>query len=357
MSDGKIAYEEDVLEVLKWEDVLGPSESIPEAPQTDTDRARSGVMIALRSTYFFGPTAQAKYDFVGKVPPPGPLSPWPEDSPGLATCGSLDLDDPNAPTYKFELKRTLWSLGRGYSSHLTNITQLTQQEEGLISVAASGTDISGRQGAKWELTVDPDAAYMVRSAKVYRPGQDEPTISIANSGIEWHGSTCVPQKSEWKDVYAGGRTTSSEFLSSSSQPDVQFLEHAQKTMERPYMLHTDVTDQRMTPELTLQYNAGELFPKGRRGDEQRILFEAIEHAQEEDHIRQEQPISQAENKTEDIIAAPTNGPDSAPSSPLGTAAEARRTKGLVARGVLVLALVIGIAYLSSRIRSSRSVNE
>jgi len=266
MSNGKIAYEEEVIEVLKWEDVLSPNQDIPERRQTGSLRSRGEPMTALRTTYFFGPTAQSMYDFVGKIPPYGLLPPWPENSPGLATSGSLAFDDPDTGAYRFDIKRTLWSLGRGYSAHITNIKDVAKQEDGLISVIAEANDISSRQGAKWELVIDPSAAYMVRSAELYRmyrrgTYQPQPTISIVNSGVKWYGSRCVPEKTEWKDSYAGGRSISNEFHSASSEADMEFLKHAEGTMRRPYLVHTDVHDLRMTPELIVQYRAGELMPK------------------------------------------------------------------------------------------------
>lgn len=355
MSNGKIAYEEEVIEVLKWEDVLSPNQDIPERRQTGSLRSRGEPMTALRTTYFFGPTAQAKYDFVGKIPPYGLLPPWPENSPGLATAGSLAFDDPDTGAYRFDIRRTLWSLGRGYSAYITNIKDVAKQEDGLISVIAEATDISSRQGAKWELVIDPSAAYMVRSAKLYRMGtnQPQPTISIVNSGVKWHGSRCVPEKSEWKDSYVGGRSISNEFHSASSEADMEFLKHAEGTMRRPYLVHTDVADLRMTPELTVQYRAGDLFPKGRKGLEEAILFEQFEKSNDKTGMpssTRDISSQSKESRGQDVRTADVEAGDI--QTPLGVQDLAKgrhSTKLVVAWIILIATVIIGAVYLTVRI--------
>ncbi len=90
MFRGRIALEEEVVEIPK------PTETTKTSHYGPTQKGR---FIAMRSTFYVGPTAQAKYDWVGRIPRYGPLDPRPENSPGLATNGSLDVDDPDAPTY------------------------------------------------------------------------------------------------------------------------------------------------------------------------------------------------------------------------------------------------------------------
>ncbi|NQU21758.1 MAG: hypothetical protein HQ567_10780, partial [Candidatus Nealsonbacteria bacterium] len=254
MFRGRIALEEEVVEITE-EDVAkrkrlgrpGVSEGKP--------------MLALRSTFFVGPTAQAKYDWVGAIQRYGPQDPWPENGPGPATAGSLDVVDPDAPTYMLQIKRTLWCLGRGYSKHITSIRDVSRQEDGRLKVAADGLDMALRPGAKWELIIAPDAEYLVRSAELV--DNRDRRSSYTNSGLRRHGPHCVPEKGECQGAFI---STSFEFQSASFEADVEFLRRAKATMQPPYPIHTDVQDQRRTPELYMPYDAGKTSPQGRKPD-------------------------------------------------------------------------------------------
>jgi len=82
-------------------------------------------------------------------------------------------------------------------------------------------------------------------------------MSISNSGLKWYGSRCVPEKAECKGKYMDA---SFEIQSASSEADSEFLKHAKDTMRPPYLIHTDVSDQRVTPRLHISYDAGKLSP-------------------------------------------------------------------------------------------------
>ena len=287
-SNEKIAYEEEVINILKL-----PDEA-------------KGRWLPLRRTWLITPKLQAEHSFVGRVYEVGKLPPWPENSPGPTTSGKLDIDDPDAPSYIFPIKKALWSLGRGYSEHITQITNVTQRENGLLSVTAEGTDAANRPGAKWELLIDPDAAYMVREAKLYKVGENKPFVSVVNSGTKWVGSRCVPEQTQLKEPFA---TRATEHLSEtvSNSTDEAFLRYVELAIRKPYLVHTDIVDHRMSPKLRLSYNAGSLFPTGRKGQEQKIVFEPLEQAspvalEEKGPEQNDKPQDVTSKQTEDIIS-------------------------------------------------------
>jgi len=111
------------------------------------------------------------------------------------------------------------------------------------------------------LLIDPDAEYLVRSATLI--DRRNRRTSFTNSGLKRHGSHCVPRKGECK---GGFISASFEFQSASFEADVEFLKRAKATMQPPYLIHTDVSDQRKNPELTIQYDAGKTSPQGGRVD-------------------------------------------------------------------------------------------
>lgn len=115
MSDSRIAYDEEVVEVLRWQEVLDPDTKTPEVnPAEDGD-----YMMTLRAIVVVSPTTQAKYTFFGQIPPIGKIPPRLEESPGLATSGYIAYVEPDAPTYMFQIQQTLWSIGRDYSDYIT----------------------------------------------------------------------------------------------------------------------------------------------------------------------------------------------------------------------------------------------
>lgn len=338
-SNDKIAYEEEIVEVLEIEAVQS---------------------LALRSTWLFSPQLQAKYDYVGRVREAGKLPPWPEDSAGPATSACLDIDKPTAPTYKLPLKKALWSIGRGFSDNLTAITSVTRQDNGLLSVVADGTDMVNDPGARWELVIDPQAAYMVREATFYKARKKEPYMSVSNSGSKWVGSICVPEQTELTAPFIAKRTTEHLTRTAQTSTDEDFLNRAERTLKVPYLVHTDVHDRRMSPTLYLAYRAGELFPKGRKGQEQEIVFGDLlkppANARTSTVDRNDKPadVNSKEGKSTDAnsLQAVVSQTKSSPPSD-GATTRSGWTKRTVAYVVLIVSIILGITYLSFYILKSR----
>jgi hypothetical protein len=275
MLEGEIVYQEQVVEIPEpVQDSTGPPIP-PGAPKPEDDgtkrsipyggirRAeyRIGEFIAFRSTLYVGPKVQAQHDWVGRIRRYGPLDPWPENSPGPATAGFLGVVKPDAPTYMLLIKRPLLCLGRGYSRYVADVKEVRREESGHLKVTADGVDLGLRAGAKWELLIDPDAAYMVRSAKMV--DEKKRTTSITNSGLKRYGPRCVPEKAECRGAFIDA---SFEIESASPEADVAFLQRAKAAMRPPYPIHMDVHDERVTPELYVPYDAGKTSPQGRRKD-------------------------------------------------------------------------------------------
>jgi len=261
MHRGRIALEEEVVEIPK------PTATTKrQPPSRHSGRVpvlgppQKGQFLTMRSTFYVGPTAQAKYDWVGRIPRYGPLDPWPENSPGLATGGNLTVEKPDAITFMLQIRQPLLCLGRGYSKYITEIRDVSLQEDGRLKVVADGLGMTHDPDGKWELVIDPDAEYLVRSAQVVYRGKRR---AFTNSGLTRHGPHCVPEKGECEGLFVN---PSFEFQSASFEADLEFLKHAKATMQPPYLIHTDAHDQRRTPRLYVQYHAGKLSPtRGKPG--------------------------------------------------------------------------------------------
>jgi hypothetical protein len=254
MLHGEIVYQEEVVETAKAD--------VPRRTRLRRPGGTEGKSwLVFRRTVYVGPKVQAEHDWVGRIQRYGPLDPWPKNSPGPATAGVLSVVKPDAPTYMLLIKQPLLCLGRGYSRYVTEIKDASRQADGRLKVTADGIDIAYRPGAKWELVIAPDEAYMVRSAKMV--DNRKLSMSISNSGLKWYGSRCVPEKAECKGKYIDA---SFEIQSASSEADTEFLKNAKDTMRPPYLIHTDVSDQRVTPRLHISYDAGKVSPNGRIKD-------------------------------------------------------------------------------------------
>lgn len=98
-------------------------------------------------------------------------------------------EGPLAPRRAF-----LWSLGRFFSKHLDQVTRVEESADGRLTVSALGRK-GERQPGRWELEIDPAAAWMVRKARFYwdiKP--DRVNVEMRNEGAVWSGSYCIPQE-------------------------------------------------------------------------------------------------------------------------------------------------------------------
>lgn len=100
-------------------------------------------------------------------------------------------EGPNAPK-----RVALWSLGRFFSNHVDKVTQVEESEDGRLVVSALGKKSEGQNG-RWELEIEPAAAWMVRKARFYwdiKP--DRINVEMRNEGTVWSGSYCIPKEAE-----------------------------------------------------------------------------------------------------------------------------------------------------------------
>lgn len=97
---------------------------------------------------------------------------------------------PSGKDSLYEFDRILLVAGRAFSQHLTAITDVTEMPDGIIKVTAAGSYGSGMKGT-WELTVDPVAENMVRSATFTYQGTL--LFASASSGTIWFAGFAIPE--------------------------------------------------------------------------------------------------------------------------------------------------------------------
>ena len=60
----------------------------------------------------------------------------------------------------------MWALGRMFSKALDKVTRVEKSKDGLLVVSALGRNASQNNG-RWELEIEPAAAWMVRKARFF----------------------------------------------------------------------------------------------------------------------------------------------------------------------------------------------
>ncbi|UCG49518.1 MAG: hypothetical protein JSU94_06990 [Phycisphaerales bacterium] len=83
----------------------------------------------------------------------------------------VQLYPPDSDALGLFKMRIMFSLGRGYCRYINELESVSQLEDGAIKCTGTGKWI---WDGRWELVVDPAAAYMVRSAKFLPEIPDAP---------------------------------------------------------------------------------------------------------------------------------------------------------------------------------------
>jgi hypothetical protein len=86
----------------------------------------------------------------------------------------------------------LLSLGRFYSPLISKISRVEKTDGGHLTVSAQGS-LDQKEKGRWELQIDPAAAWMVRKARFYPDArQNQIGFEMKNEGAVWSESRCVP---------------------------------------------------------------------------------------------------------------------------------------------------------------------
>jgi hypothetical protein len=92
------------------------------------------------------------------------------------------------------VRSVVWSLGRFFSPQLDKVTRVEKSADGRLVVSALGKQNEKIKG-RWELEIEPAAAWMVRKARFYREKHpDEISAEMKNEGTVWSGSHCIPKE-------------------------------------------------------------------------------------------------------------------------------------------------------------------
>jgi hypothetical protein len=254
VSTNKIAYDKEVVEVLRWEDWLPPGSSIPQP--SDEPAWMYGRLLS-----FISPEATGFYNLMGPLKP-GLWSTQQKQARDKVS-GAINLYPPNPLTLSAYLDLPLLLVGRGYAKHLESISSVEALADGRLSVKAEGKPFYTR-ATKWDLVIEPAAAYLVRSATYYVDDSDrtiaKPRYVITTSGVKWFGSLAAPERFEQRDPFLDKEQPyleSGTVISASLKGDEQFFKETVETLKGPFPISTSISDHRVDPPLHLTVPAGE----------------------------------------------------------------------------------------------------
>jgi hypothetical protein len=254
----------------------------------------------------------------------------------------------------FYRMKIMFILGRGYSKYIDGLTSVTDLADGTIKCSGVGTCI-GEPG-RWELVIDPSAAYMVRSATFQSEYADIPLIEITTSEVKWFGERCVPKSSIWADRVLSNTkeeiSTTCQFAT--YQPDIELLRKAEEEVFGPYRGRTLVIDRRSITRVK-KLNSGDLYTTLEQLD-----FDPLESLEHED----------TSDMTKYVTAKDNNGNHKAPNKYIPNQGEINhknvtstddndpenshiillldKTKAVMVLCVTILVCVVYLSYIRSR---------
>jgi len=148
----------------------------------------------------------------------------------------------------------IWSSGRGFADCLDRVVEVNERDDGLINIKAYGS-FSPRITGIWNITLDPKAGYLVRSALFNKAGQESAPFVFTSNGTKWIGGVSLSEESNYffgddKNIF---KTKTERFK---PETDEELLGKLRNDLRGTLPRHTVVIDFRVTPPLT--YRAGRL---------------------------------------------------------------------------------------------------
>ena len=134
--------------------------------------------------------------------------------------------EPVGNTYDLLIGRILWPLGRGFTSRISEITKVSSEPDGTLSVEALE---GGGLKTRWELIIDPDADYVIRKAKGYRRDSADPEYIVDAVGVIASEDRTTNHTSRWIEG-VNGQTVSFAVHSVSSKPDVKLIFEVEQSL-------------------------------------------------------------------------------------------------------------------------------
>ncbi|BBO35567.1 hypothetical protein PLANPX_5179 [Lacipirellula parvula] len=159
-----------------------------------------------------------------------------------------------------------WAMGRFFSGSIDKVLTVDKTSKNRLHVTALGRAYSGANG-KWDLEIEPAAAWIVRKAKFYAAASPAVVFAeMANEGVTWSGSYCIPKDSyvnflgplEDMKSSPGATTVHLAFEPAVEEFDSTLYSRSQEAVLRSNEPKLTLTDGRVSPAIVSQPNLPDL---------------------------------------------------------------------------------------------------
>ncbi|MBN1974378.1 MAG: redoxin domain-containing protein [Sedimentisphaerales bacterium] len=217
---------EDIIEHNKIPVLGGRSQPV------DVNSRPLRAFIVEQSITYFDPNCSANKDFVNTYK----LTSEEKVEMSLEHA-VIDFEKPEALTYSFSYRMFVWSLGRGFSKNIEDITSAILLPNGNLKCQATVRDYESKS-KRWELVVDPKQDFLVKSATYFR--DSEPYYKIDVNETSQVGDMFIAKKTNWQGPL--GAKAQLTYESVELRPDLELIKSVQRELFGPYTTSADVRD-------------------------------------------------------------------------------------------------------------------
>ena len=152
---------------------------------------------------------------------------------------SIDFEKPDALAFRlpYTYRMFVWSLGRGFSRNIENITSVSLLPNGNLKCEATVRDYESKS-KRWEFVIDPTKNFLVISATYFR--ESEPYYKIDVNETSQVGDMFFAKKTNWSGPFGSKAHIVCESVE--LKPDLELIKSVRRELFGPYTTSADVHD-------------------------------------------------------------------------------------------------------------------
>ena len=155
----------------------------------------------------------------------------------LGEHSSIDFEKPDALTYSMPYRMFVWSLGRGFSRNIENITSVNLLPNGNFKCEATVRDYESKS-KRWEFVVDPKKNFLVMSAMYFRDSELYYKIDVNDTSQV--GEIFLARKTNWQGPLGAKAQITCDSVELKN--DMELKKSVEKELFGPYITSADVRD-------------------------------------------------------------------------------------------------------------------
>jgi len=135
--------------------------------------------------------------------------------------------EPVGPTYDILIGRVLWTLGRGITRSIRRISRVAAKADGTLTAEAE----SHAGQMRWELTIDPQANFLVRFARGFHHRASEAAYTIDTAGVLASGERSTTHTARWIEG-ASAAPISISVTTFSAEADTELIRQTEELLNQ-----------------------------------------------------------------------------------------------------------------------------